>query len=102
MSKPSTLAELHEKHSFIYLDAKKSKGFSYLAGKHEPYVEGFVLKKTDVGVLVRVFSTEYSEAQFYKSFADVENPSSDIVNNLLIEHTQRMFIPWTSIVAIEL
>jgi hypothetical protein len=102
MSKPSTLAQLHEKHAFIYLDAKKSKHFPYLSGEYEPSLEGFVLKKTDVGILVRVFHHgEASENQFYKSLSEVQDPTTQIINNLLIEHTQRLFIPWTSIVAIE-
>lgn len=101
MSKFYTIDDLYQKHTFIYLDAKKSKNFVYLNSEYEPSLEGYILDKDASGVTVRVFTTYTNKNEFLTRLTEEEEPGLEIITNLLIEHTQRLFIPWTSIVAIE-
>ena len=103
---PAGLKYLHENQIAIYIDAKKGSAFPYVfdsakedGGDHS--VHGVRIKEDSLGITVRLFYSEESRTLFYKDFMNSDS-SMEAVEGLLGSSTSPVFIPWTSIVAVEL
>ena len=103
---PAGLKYLHENQVTIFIDAKKGSAFPYVfdsakenGGDHS--VSGIRIKEDSLGITARLFYSEESRTLFYKDLMDSDS-SMEAVEGLLESSTSTVFLPWTSIVAVEL
>jgi hypothetical protein len=100
------LQYLHDNKVSIFIDAKKGSAFPYVfnsaketGGDHS--VHGIKLKEDSLGITARLFYSDYSRTLFFKDVTESDK-SMEAVEGLLESSTSTVFIPWTTIVAVEL
>ena len=97
---------LHENKITIFIDSKKGAVFPYVfetakdGGSH--YVQGVKVEETKLGIIARLFYSAHSYTEFHKELLDTKAETVDDMHDLLEAFTSEVFIPWTTIVAIEL
>jgi hypothetical protein len=100
------LKYLHDNKTTIFIDSKKGSEFPYIfepasdGGTH--YVQGVKVFDTQLGITVRLFFSEHAYKEFHKDLLDTKDLTVDDMNDLLESFTALVFIPWTTIVAVEL
>ena len=102
---PAGLQYLHENKISIFIDAKKGAALPYVftpakeGGDHAVF--GIKIKEDALGITARLYFSDYSRTLFWKDVTESDQ-SMEAVEELLESVTSKVFIPWSSIVAVEL